>query len=392
MSELGQLLHDYEDDILETYYDHFMSCNGADHYKKFLLSPRGRQRMRAYLKMIRLALQGDLESFLADQREASGSRALRGYELVGVIDSPLYLKRAVRDVIWKHYSSKAELLGRLLSDVGQLEMILDQARTVIANRYLEIRDEALSRHHQYINGLSELATAVHAGADPTWVLQVASRVIAQATGSLRCVILVTAEPGPEGSTFHVVSDGEAAGNSDVRDTRRVLARLSGPLPPGREVIAHVLHQRRSAAGLCTYYTPVVIRGRITGVIRVSVQHQRDLSEEHVHLLAALASSVAVILENTWLNQRVATLGAPEGAVPPVAGEIVGPSALSGREYQILQLVAEGCSNTQIGRRLVIEVNTVKTHLRRIFQRLGARDRANAVFIAAREGWLDLRKN
>lgn len=383
--DLPELLLHYEDDILQIYYNHFMTYDGANQYKKFLLSPRGRQRMHTYLRLIRLALQGDLESFLADQREASRTRALRGYELVGVLDSPLYLKRAVRDLIWEHYSGNAEALGRLLSDMGRLELILDQARTVIAKRYLETRDEALARHSQYLSGLSELTAALNAGADPAWVLRSASRVIVQATGAVRSLILVADTPGPEGTFSHVVSDAEAADRSDVRDAQRVVARLSAPLPLSPGAATHVIRKRRRALGLCTYYAPVVIRGRVSGVISVTVRQESDLSEDRVHLLTGLSRSMEVLLEQIWLSQGMNS----SGAAPTFTGSVAA-SGLSQREHQILQLVAEGCTNTQIARRLVIEVNTVKTHLRRIFQRIGARDRANAVFIAAREGWLDLR--
>jgi DNA-binding CsgD family transcriptional regulator len=388
VSDLAQVLADYEDEILEAYYRYFMTCHGVDLYKKFLLSPRGRRRMRTYLKTIRLALEGDLESFLTDQREASHSRALRGYEFLGVIDSPLYLKRAVRDVIWRQYSTQAPMLGRLMSDMGQLEAILDQARTVIAGRYLGLRDEALTRHYEYLAGLSELSAALSAGADPASVLQSASRLIAQVTAALHCIILLADEEVPEGATVRVVSDGEAAENADIRDGERMLAKLSGPLPMGHEAAAHVLCKRRSTPGLCTYYAPLAIGRRVAGVIRVTVPKENALSGEHVQLLAAMANSVALLLENSWLNRRLGTAAAPQQALAPASGEDR-PSGVSEREYQVLQLVAQGCTNTEIARRLVIEVNTVKTHLRRIFERLGARDRANAVFIAVREGWLDL---
>jgi DNA-binding NarL/FixJ family response regulator len=59
--------------------------------------------------------------------------------------------------------------------------------------------------------------------------------------------------------------------------------------------------------------------------------------------------------------------------------------LSAREVQILQHIASGSSTKQVARDLGISANTVKTHLERIFDKLGANDRAQAVAIALRMG-------
>jgi DNA-binding NarL/FixJ family response regulator len=63
------------------------------------------------------------------------------------------------------------------------------------------------------------------------------------------------------------------------------------------------------------------------------------------------------------------------------------AALSDRERQVLQLVAEGQSNKQIGAALGIESNTVKTHLSRIGLKLQVGDRAGMVATGFRKGIL-----
>jgi len=62
--------------------------------------------------------------------------------------------------------------------------------------------------------------------------------------------------------------------------------------------------------------------------------------------------------------------------------------LSERETAVLRLVAEGCTNAEIGRRLYIGESTVKTHLLRVFGKLGVADRTAAVTSAMRYGLLD----
>ncbi|MFE0633440.1 response regulator [Streptomyces sp. NPDC058864] len=62
--------------------------------------------------------------------------------------------------------------------------------------------------------------------------------------------------------------------------------------------------------------------------------------------------------------------------------------LSERETAVLRLVADGCTNAEIGRRLFIGESTVKTHLLRIFGKLGVDGRTAAVTSAMRHGLLD----
>ena len=59
--------------------------------------------------------------------------------------------------------------------------------------------------------------------------------------------------------------------------------------------------------------------------------------------------------------------------------------LSKREREILQKVADGSTTRQVATELGISPHTVKTHLERIFEKLGANDRAQAVAIAIRTG-------
>ncbi|MEV1288478.1 helix-turn-helix transcriptional regulator [Micromonospora sp. NPDC049679] len=59
--------------------------------------------------------------------------------------------------------------------------------------------------------------------------------------------------------------------------------------------------------------------------------------------------------------------------------------LTERELQVLRGMAEGKSNAEIGRDLFVSEDTVKTHARRLFRKLGARDRAHAVAAGFRAG-------
>lgn len=62
--------------------------------------------------------------------------------------------------------------------------------------------------------------------------------------------------------------------------------------------------------------------------------------------------------------------------------------LSEREQEVLQLVAAGASNLQVARRLFISQNTVKVHLRHIFEKLEVQSRTEAAMVALRQGWVN----
>ena len=64
--------------------------------------------------------------------------------------------------------------------------------------------------------------------------------------------------------------------------------------------------------------------------------------------------------------------------------------LTGREQEILRLIANGLSNVEIGHQLYISETTVKTHVTHILQKLGLRDRVQAVVLAYQTGLFEKR--
>ena len=67
--------------------------------------------------------------------------------------------------------------------------------------------------------------------------------------------------------------------------------------------------------------------------------------------------------------------------------VASDSPLSGREQEVLELLAEGLSNKEIGARLFVSANTVRFHVRAILEKLGAASRTEAVVLGARTGLL-----
>lgn len=114
------------------------------------------------------------------------------------------------------------------------------------------------------------------------------------------------------------------------------------------------------------------------------------------LRAVEAGATGYLLKDTPRDDLVAavravatgeTVLAPSVARRLVRGVRTGPERLTPRELEVLQGVARGGSNAQIGAELFIGEATVKTHLLRIFAKLGVDDRTRAVTTAYERGIL-----
>jgi DNA-binding NarL/FixJ family response regulator len=76
-------------------------------------------------------------------------------------------------------------------------------------------------------------------------------------------------------------------------------------------------------------------------------------------------------------------------VAAVLAEHLGEEDLTSRELEVLALIRDGYKNKQIADRLSISENTVNFHIKNLVDKLGAKDRTNAVMIAIRRGLLPM---
>ena len=115
------------------------------------------------------------------------------------------------------------------------------------------------------------------------------------------------------------------------------------------------------------------------------------------LPAIEAGAVGYLLKDASRDElvnavRAAARGEPVLS-PPAARRVFrragqhAPELLKPRELELLRLVAEGATNREAAGRLFVSEATVKAYLLRIYDRLGARDRASAVAAAYQRGLL-----
>jgi ATP/maltotriose-dependent transcriptional regulator MalT len=115
----------------------------------------------------------------------------------------------------------------------------------------------------------------------------------------------------------------------------------------------------------------------------------------------MSARVVTVPDNLWLTlQHTLTVAGMQcKRVPAAPGQstryvlgwpdiaVEDELALSDREVQVLRGIAAGMSNATIGRSLHLSEDTIKTHCRRLFKKIGAHDRAHAVAIGFHRGIL-----
>jgi len=115
------------------------------------------------------------------------------------------------------------------------------------------------------------------------------------------------------------------------------------------------------------------------------------AERHVAAEAIKAGATAYVAKSSpadALNRAVDAAADAETFVDPAAENGAGRPALTRRQRQILQMIADGHSTSLVARRLGLSSETVRTHTKAALARLGARDRAHAVAIGLRSALID----
>ncbi len=147
---------------------------------------------------------------------------------------------------------------------------------------------------------------------------------------------------------------------------------------------------------------VTAAGRITATVGSRVLLLSGSAPEGV-LQAALAVGCVGYLQKTAGVEKLATAirNAAAGGFVLAADDLKRllfdrgrsaprPSTLTPRELEILALLGEGLSNRAIATRLVLSVNTVRTHVQTVLTKLGAHSKLEAVVIATKSGLLNRR--
>jgi two-component system nitrate/nitrite response regulator NarL len=98
----------------------------------------------------------------------------------------------------------------------------------------------------------------------------------------------------------------------------------------------------------------------------------------------------VVAGASWVDQGLTSdlLEAVRTLAQPRGGTSKLPFGLTRREIDVVSLVVEGCSNREIAQRFAVTEETIKHHLTRIFDKVGAANRVELALVAARHSFLN----
>ena len=150
---------------------------------------------------------------------------------------------------------------------------------------------------------------------------------------------------------------------------------------------------------------VLLYGLLGGVLIAllrAIEYRYLIVERSVEIYGGLLAAIFAAL-GVWLGLRltrprelIVVRDVPVRVEVPVEVLVPAPATfvrddarldvlgLTPRELEVLQLIASGLSNREIGESIFVSENTVKTHLSRVFEKLGAQRRTQAIEIARKQ--------
>jgi DNA-binding NarL/FixJ family response regulator len=174
------------------------------------------------------------------------------------------------------------------------------------------------------------------------------------------------------------ADGqEAVELAAEHDPDVVLMDLRMPRVDGIEAIRRLAArgERPRAIALTTYADDASVLGALRAGARGYLT--KDAGAEQIREAVEAVARGEAALDPAVQHHVLAAL------TEPAVSEL--PDGLTPREVEVLQLIAEGLTNTEIAERLVVSAATVKSHVNHIFAKAGVRDRAQAVVYAYSHG-------
>jgi len=135
------------------------------------------------------------------------------------------------------------------------------------------------------------------------------------------------------------------------------------------------------------FSTILLYGLALGLLLASVQvaQYKMLFTEYaqdwyIGLIAVLFLTLGVWAGRKWVARRASM---PVPVLPEALSDVelervLEKYRITRREYEVLQLIAEGLSNQEIAARMFVSLNTVKTHTSNLFSKLDAQRRTQAV--------------
>ena len=175
----------------------------------------------------------------------------------------------------------------------------------------------------------------------------------------------------------------------------ILMDVRMPVMNGVDATARILKQQPACCilMLTTFDDDTYVRDALSKGARGYLLKDMPISDLTMAIFAA--SKGVYQLDASVIERFITPPGIPQkiqpvetaDVLPFPAGESPIEARLSRREREILHLIATGATNREVAEQLIISEGTVKNHLAHLFNRLGLRDRTQAVIYAREHGLL-----
>jgi len=127
-------------------------------------------------------------------------------------------------------------------------------------------------------------------------------------------------------------------------------------------------------------TSLLVRGKLVGVLEVFHRSEPEPDPESLDFLDAMGIHAAIAIDHAKMQNRLDRAERAQRAVTQP------PADMGALDRRILAMVCEGATNAEMADQVHLSIHTVKFHVRRLRDRLGAANRTDLALRATRLGW------
>jgi DNA-binding CsgD family transcriptional regulator len=304
--------------------------------------------------------------------------------LVDLLAVPMRARGMVVGVLSLYETQASNPLGE--GDIGWMQAVAD--RTAVAVENAQLYEDAVRRLER-LTSLQSLSLALSASPDLRLTLNL---VLDQVTTQLKVDAADVLLLDQADETLSLAASAGFFATS-VPDYRLPLEEgIPGQAVGGRRIItvtalsAFSQFRRRSLfarEGFKAYgAVPLITRGKLLGALEVFHRTPLSPDAEWSSFFEALGSVAAIAIDSASMQDRLRRAPAAPAARPATTA----PRNMSRLELQILRLAVEGMTNREIAAQVHLSQNTVKFHMRQIFQKTQTSNRTELAHNVAKEGW------
>lgn len=159
VKRLSQFFGTEKTRIRKKLHDNLRNSSIEPCYCSYLLDhPDGRKRVGTYINLFELALKGEFEPFIEDQKSIGYTRAMEGYQLNDVFEFTM----AFKDALWRISRDVNENAAKPLKneDIFKMFTILNHSFFHLSLSFIQTRDEIIARHRDQLQKFQQFSAEI----------------------------------------------------------------------------------------------------------------------------------------------------------------------------------------------------------------------------------------